>query len=98
MCVPTLIRRLAERVDMRRLDDAGAALDDACGLAEVSLGVLVAAEVLTRTGADGLTGRIGYLRSASCQPLKTMRKMYGHTKFAVIGSTAATAVGLATPG
>lgn len=68
--MPTLVRGLTERVDMRRLDDAGAALDNTCGLAEVPLGVLVAGEVLTRTGADGLTGRIGDLQSASRQSLE----------------------------
>lgn len=68
--MPTLVRGLAERVDMRRLNDSGAPLDDPCGFAGVSLGVLVAGEVLTRTSADGFTSRIGNLRKASCQPLE----------------------------
>lgn len=60
--VLTLIRALAERVDVRRLDNAGAALDDACGLAEVPLRLLVASEVLARTSTSDIAGWVGNLR------------------------------------
>ena len=54
----TLVRVLAQRVDVRGLDDAGAALDDARGLAEVARGVFVAGEGGARARAERLVRRV----------------------------------------
>lgn len=54
----TLVGVFVERVDVRGLDDARAALDNASGLAEVASGLLVAGEVASSTYAEGLVGGI----------------------------------------
>ena len=57
----TIVGVLAERVDVRRLDDAGAALDDARGLLEVAGGVFVAGEVRAGTRTEGVGCGVGHL-------------------------------------
>jgi hypothetical protein len=46
----TIVRSLVERIDVRALDDPGAALDDTRGIAEVASSVAVTLEVGTSTG------------------------------------------------
>ena len=104
----TLVRRLAERVDVRRLDDPRAALDDARGLAEVARGVLVAREVRARARPESFVCRVDDLhgdrkalgRSAQLEAGARGEGREGRrTKLALSGSACVEeAVGFATPG
>ena len=58
----TFVRVLVEWVDIRRLDDAGAALDYASRLAEVARGVARTGEVRAGSCTEGLVGGVRDLR------------------------------------
>ena len=57
----TFVRVLVEWVDIGRLDDSGATLDDTCRLGEVLLGIFMASKPRRGPSSHRLGRRIGHL-------------------------------------